>query len=308
MAAPLHTTTQTPWHACLDASQCATFSPPQIGPYVGACSTMLQHVGAPMLLHNLTTTNRLTIQPATNDTQIILLTHARHLRPSQIGTDSMLLGAWSEPGDARHILDIGTGTGVLALMVAQKSHPEAMVDAIDVDMDAYHQALRNAEACPWPGRIRVHHMSLQQLVAQHSTGAHDAAGTSIDTCTATVNTISTTTGSSFPTCTNTNTTNENYTNTAMGLSTTPQQPSRPAHYDLIISNPPFFVNSYKSPEQGRSVARHADEALPFPELAAGAAALLRPGGALRLVLPPVEARAFCSCASSAGFQLVSTVC
>lgn len=56
-----------------------------------------------------------------------------------MGTDAMLLGSWVHPQQAQRILDVGCGTGVLALMAAQRASPAACVDAIDVDADAYEQ-------------------------------------------------------------------------------------------------------------------------------------------------------------------------
>lgn len=72
----------------------------------------------------------------------------------------MLLGAWAKPAlDARHILDVGTGSGVLALMAAQRAHADARVDAIDVEQAACVQAASNVAGSPWPDRISVYHMS-----------------------------------------------------------------------------------------------------------------------------------------------------
>lgn len=72
----------------------------------------------------------------------------------KVGTDGVLLGAWAsvEPAD-RRILDIGTGTGVIALMLAQRSR--AHVTALDIDADSAFQARANADASPWSDRIGV---------------------------------------------------------------------------------------------------------------------------------------------------------
>jgi tRNA1Val (adenine37-N6)-methyltransferase len=74
----------------------------------------------------------------------------------RVSTDSVLLGAWaSHPAPAR-ILDIGTGTGVLALMMAQR-YPEAHIDAVELDPGSCKDALRNFTISPWKERIRLVH-------------------------------------------------------------------------------------------------------------------------------------------------------
>lgn len=80
----------------------------------------------------------------------------------KVGTDAVLLGSWIHPGLARHIIDIGTGTGLLALMLAQKS--VALIDAIDIDAGAFYQATENTRISPWFNRIYVHHQSFQDFV------------------------------------------------------------------------------------------------------------------------------------------------
>lgn len=82
----------------------------------------------------------------------------QHLCAMKVGTDGVLLGAWAE-GGAR-ILDIGTGTGLIALMMAQR-FPEARVSAIDVVPDACSQALQNVAASKFAGRIEVVEASAQ---------------------------------------------------------------------------------------------------------------------------------------------------
>ena len=72
----------------------------------------------------------------------------------KIGTDGILLGAWADFGQAESILDIGTGTGLLALMAAQKC-PTARVDAIELAPKAAVQAAENMAASPWPARLQV---------------------------------------------------------------------------------------------------------------------------------------------------------
>ena len=78
----------------------------------------------------------------------------------KVGTDGVLLGAWAKGGP--RILDIGTGTGIIALMMAQR-YPEAQVTAIDIDEGAVRQAEQNVSRSPFLGRISV----LQQAVQEH---------------------------------------------------------------------------------------------------------------------------------------------
>ena len=79
----------------------------------------------------------------------------------KVGTDGVLLGAWTNTLNATRILDIGTGTGLLALMMAQKS--EARIDAVEIDQDAYVQAKENINLSKWKKRIHIYHTSLQDF-------------------------------------------------------------------------------------------------------------------------------------------------
>jgi len=77
----------------------------------------------------------------------------------KVGTDAVLLGAWAHIPPTGSILDVGTGTGIIAMMAAQRS--ACSVDAIEIDIDAYIQAVENSKNCKWADRISVHHKSLQ---------------------------------------------------------------------------------------------------------------------------------------------------
>lgn len=77
----------------------------------------------------------------------------------KVGTDGVLLGAWAEPEKASSILDIGAGTGLLALMAAQRN-PQARVDAVEIEPEAAEQARENIAASPWNERIRVYNTSI----------------------------------------------------------------------------------------------------------------------------------------------------
>src|SRR5687768_2785394 len=80
----------------------------------------------------------------------------------RVSTDAVLLGAWVNPNGSATILDIGTGTGVIALMLAQKS--KALITAIDIDKDSTEQARLNVAESIYRDRIVVQHLSLQELV------------------------------------------------------------------------------------------------------------------------------------------------
>ena len=168
---------------------------------------------------------------------------------------------------------VGTGSGVLALMMAQKTQQQsALVHALDIDGAAVTQAAANAAASPWAHRVSVHLSSLQDW-AQHSTARHSSSSSSSSS-----------------------------SNTPAGWSLTHQdKDSNPTQcssgggqtgggyschsYDVIISNPPYFLQSSKPDQAHRAAARHADVTLPFAELACCAAHLLAPEGRLFVVLP-----------------------
>ncbi|MCC3156920.1 methyltransferase [Hymenobacter sp. 15J16-1T3B] len=159
----------------------------------------------------------------------------------KVSTDACVLGAAAAVEGAARILDVGTGTGLLALMAAQRN-PTAHIDAVEIDAAAAAQARHNVAASAWAARIRVHARSLAAFAV-----------------------------------------------------------TQPAPFDLILSNPPFFRRSLRSPDAQRTAARHAaDDTLSFAELAAFAAAYLAPTGRLVLLLPPPEMREFEQEAARAG--------
>ena len=156
--------------------------------------------------------------------------HVSHKRSSmKVGTDAVLLGAWVDPGNASTILDVGTGAGVIALMLAQRC-ADTLVDAVEINNEAYLDASENFERSPWKSRLRLYQTSIQNF-----------------------------------------------------------RPKK--RYDLIVSNPPYFVKSLKPPDVGRQHARHTDS-LSFDELIRSAIELLQPNGRLAVVLPSQEAMIF----------------
>ena len=148
----------------------------------------------------------------------------------RVGTDSMLLGSWANPGKAKKILDIGTGCGVLALMMAQKS--DAMIEAIDIDQSSVFEARSNFLKSPWHGKITAIHDTLQ-LFSRRS-------------------------------C---------------------------ADYGFIITNPPYFSNSLKSPKSRANNTRH-DDCLQINELAKIVSRLLADDGCFAVILPSDTADKF----------------
>ncbi|SEL56789.1 MULTISPECIES: tRNA1(Val) (adenine(37)-N6)-methyltransferase [Maribacter] len=83
----------------------------------------------------------------------------------KIGTDGVLLGAWADIKNAESILDIGVGTGVIALMLAQRSNAE-VIDAIEIDSNAYEQCVENFENSLWGDRLYCYHAGLDEFIEE----------------------------------------------------------------------------------------------------------------------------------------------
>lgn len=152
----------------------------------------------------------------------------------KVGTDGVLLGATAPIGGPR-VLDIGTGTGLVALMIAQRyfsflpaagssPHEGGLrgVDAIDIVPEAVEQARENFANSPWSTHLHAYQSSLQDWQSQP--------------------------------------------------------------YHLIVSNPPYFVDSLKNPDKNRETARHTDT-LSYEDLIKHSKRLLAPDGVLQLILP-----------------------
>ena len=159
----------------------------------------------------------------------------------KVGTDGVLIGAWVSIDNVSSILDVGTGTGLIALMLAQRS--SAQIDAVEIDSAACTEAEFNFEQSPWRLRLKVIHSDF--------------------------NTFST----------------EN------------QQ-----RYDLIVSNPPYFADSLKTPEPHLAKARH-DVTITFADLIKGSARLLNEHGRLALIIPFHSFEEFRESARLQGFYL-----
>lgn len=159
----------------------------------------------------------------------------------KVGTDAVLLGAWIIPNGSKNILDIGTGTGVISLMLAQKS--SANILAVEIDKQSTEQAKLNVSQSNYFSQIQVENVSIQDL-AQKSE----------------------------------------------------------KKFDLIVTNPPYFIDSYKSIELNRTIARHSDS-LPFEELIDSVIKLLDVKGKFCLILPKNEAGIFRKMAEIKGLYL-----
>ena len=150
----------------------------------------------------------------------------------KIGTDGVLLGAWV-PIDTspNSILDIGTGTGIIALMLAQRCDAQ-QIDALEIDENAYEQAVDNFESSPWSDRLFCFHAGLDEFVEE------------------------------------------------------PED-----EYDLIVSNPPFYIEDYRPENPQRDIARF-QESMPFEDLVEAAALLLSENGIFAVIITFKEEEKF----------------
>jgi len=84
----------------------------------------------------------------------------------KVGTDGVLLGAWAPVAGVKRILDVGCGSGLIALMLAQRTPDSVTIDAVELEASAAEQAQENIAASPWPRRIAVHHQDFVRWSAQ----------------------------------------------------------------------------------------------------------------------------------------------
>ena len=165
----------------------------------------------------------------------------------KIGTDAVLLGAWCPiNNNPFSILDIGAGTGILSLMLAQRSNAQ-QIDAIEIEENAYEQCVENFEASHWGDRLFCYHASLNDFINE------------------------------------------------------PED-----QYDIIISNPPFYSEDYKTDNSQRDLARFQD-ALPFEELVKATTLLLSENGIFTVIIPfKEENRLLNLCAQAELFPIKMT--
>lgn len=85
----------------------------------------------------------------------------------KVGTDGVLLGAWVPVDNARRVLDIGCGSGLIALMIAQRSASDALIDGVELEPAAAQQAISNAESSPWAARVHIYEQDVHQFAENH---------------------------------------------------------------------------------------------------------------------------------------------
>ncbi|WP_206194028.1 tRNA(1)(Val) (adenine(37)-N(6))-methyltransferase TrmN [Serratia microhaemolytica] len=83
----------------------------------------------------------------------------------KVGTDGVILGAWVNIERTQRVLDIGCGSGLIALMIAQRTATDVFIDAVELDEAAAIQARDNVRASPWPEKVTVHHQDIHHFVA-----------------------------------------------------------------------------------------------------------------------------------------------
>lgn len=159
----------------------------------------------------------------------------------KVGTDAVLIGSWVDVSGSDRILDIGTGTGIIALMIAQRT--PAQITALEIDKNSFEQACENAANSTFKNQITVINQSFQDYWKQCTT-----------------------------------------------------------KFNLIVTNPPYFVDSLKSNDSYRSIARHAD-VLPFSDLVEGVVNCLAPAGKFCVILPKKEALLFRTITEQKGLHL-----
>ncbi len=95
---------------------------------------------------------------------------SHHRSAMKVGVDGVLIGCWADVGGAKRILDVGTGCGLIALLMAQRV-PNAMIDAIDIDLPSIEEASENALSSPWSERIKIRQCSFSEAASLLNAGS-----------------------------------------------------------------------------------------------------------------------------------------
>ena len=155
---------------------------------------------------------------------------SHHRSTMKVGTDAMILAIWTSVDDPKKVLEVGTGSGIISLLIAARS--DARLDEIEIDEASFHEAEKNFRYSPFFYRMNAIHSDFNEFTKGNST-----------------------------------------------------------RYDLIISNPPFFINDLRSENEQKKSARHADS-LTYDQLCTGSSGLLAAKGTLCVVLPYNESKLF----------------
>lgn len=157
----------------------------------------------------------------------------------KVGTDGVILGAAADISGVSRILDIGSGTGLIAIMLAQRCN--ALITALEPDMESFLQLSENVNACRWKERISAVNSRIQDFTADQD-------------------------------------------------------------FDLIVSNPPYFINSIRNPDSRKSGARHNDT-LSHDDLLSGVSRLMGKNGKLMVIVPFAEGNVLIAEAAGYGLYL-----
>jgi len=161
----------------------------------------------------------------------------------KIGTDALILGARIDAVSEGNILDIGSGTGVLSLMLAQRSE-NAIIEAVELDQPAAEESLRNFRNSPWSDRLHIHHADFFTWRTEKN-------------------------------------------------------------YELIVSNPPFYMDGLKPDDERLAVSKHVG--FDFSEFIEKCAELLAPNGSLWLIYPAANDGELSKCFLSAELHTASKI-
>lgn len=166
-----------------------------------------------------------------------------HRSALKVGVDGVLVGAWADVSGASRILDVGTGCGMIALMMAQRTSAAEII-GIDCDPESVEEAILNAAESPWSDRVRIEEADFTEFASSMETG----------------------------------------------------------HFDLIVSNPPFFDSGVKEADTARLKARHQGGLSPSAILIKGRN-ILKSGGIIVMIVPAESSETLKEEAHDLGYAL-----